>query len=281
MKVHVISYATRRYRLRQILLGLSAKANGRAISVDSWTMPRLAASDFGKIAPDISLAERGSGFWAWKPYLIKRALEAAKPGEVVLYCDVGRYFPYVLLEQPFTPFSDWMESRGQDILPGVKIPWSGPMSDWTKRDAFVGTGMDRPEIHGASPIQAAFSFWRATPECKDFVGEWLSWCVRRDLVSDDASTCGLPDLPGFRGHRHDQSLLTLCCLKRGVDAMDIGGTKPAYNERDPGEVAKQLTGASHSPSLPGRLLRLASKPLEIAEKTLRERITFGKTYERS
>ena len=281
MKVHLISYATRRYRLRQVLLGLSAKANGIASSVDSWTLPRLGASDFGKAAPDISLSERGSGFWAWKPYFIGRALDAAKPGDMVLYCDVGRYFPYVLLDQPLEPFFNWMETRGQDVLPGVKIPWTGPMRVWTKRDAFVGTNMDRPEIHEASPIQAAFSFWRVTPECKDFVNEWLSWCVRRDLISDDTSTCGLPELPGFRGHRHDQSLLTLCCLKRGLDAMDIGGTKPSYNERDPGEVAKHLTRSPHSPTLSGKLLRLASKPLEFAEKTLRERVTFGKTYERS
>jgi len=281
MKVHLISYATRRYRLRQVLLGLSAKTNGIASSVDSWTLPRLTASDFGNIAPDISLAERGSGFWAWKPYLIGRALEAAAQGDLVFYCDVGRYFPYVLLEQPLDYFLEWMETHEQDVLPGARIPWTGTMGTWTKRDAFVRTGMDRPEFHEASPIQASFSFWRVSPECKDFVKEWQSWCIRRDLVSDDASTCGLPELPGFRGHRHDQSLLTLCCLKRGVEAIDIGQSKPSYNERDPGEVSRHVTGRTCPASLPGKLLRLASKPLEAGERALRERLTFGKTYERS
>jgi hypothetical protein len=278
MKIHLVSYATPKYRHRQILLAASAKANGIAASATSWTLPKLRQSDFPQLAPDISLSERGSGFWAWKPFIIDQALQSVPDGDIVFYCDVGRKYPYILLERPLDAYARWMDEQNQDIMPGVLIPWNGPMSCWTKRDAFVATGMDRPEIHSASPIQASFSFWRAGTGTRAFVKEWLSLCIRRPLVSDDPGTTG-PEPAEFRGHRHDQSLLTLCCLKHGIQGIDIGKNESAFNERDPGQVASHIFGTSRRRSLSGKLIGLVASPLQGTEQLLRKNLTFGKKYE--
>lgn len=279
MKVHLVSYATPKYRHRQMLLAASARANGVVETTTSWTLSKLQRSEFSKLAPDISLSERGSGFWAWKPFIILEALEALPDGEIVFYCDVGRKFPYILLEQPMDRFAKWMVEQSQDIMPGVLIPWNGPMSQWTKRDTFVATEMDKPEFHAASPIQASFSFWRVGPRSRTFLKEWLSWCVQRQLVSDDPGTCGQPELPGFQGHRHDQSLMTLCCLKHGIRGMDLGLEMPNYNERNPGEVLQRYFAQAPSPTTSGKALRIPVSFFQWLEQTLRSRLSFGKKYE--
>lgn len=278
MKIHLVSYATAKYRHRQVFLAASARANGIVASATSWTPARLAASDFPKLAPEISLAERGSGFWAWKPFIIHQAMESLPDGEIIFYCDVGRKYPYILIERPLDAYVKWMNEQGQDIMPGIRIPWNGPMATWTKRDAFAGTGIDGPEIQSASPIQASFSFWRVSTKSRAFLSEWLAWSVQRRLVSDDPSEAG-PDSPEFRGHRHDQSLLTLCCLKHGIQGIDLGPTEPSFNERDPGQVAEHLFGTRSHINARGRLIRLAASPLQGTEQLLRKHLTFGKKYE--
>ncbi|MEO8616415.1 MAG: hypothetical protein ABI600_14820, partial [Luteolibacter sp.] len=279
MPFHLVSYATTNYRHRQILLAASGLANGVVATATSWTLPKLQHSEFPHLAPDISLTERGSGFWAWKPFIIQQALDAVPDGEIVFYCDVGRKYPYILLDHHLTPFVKWMDDHKQDIMPGVNIPWNGSMEIWTKRAAFTGTDMDRPEIHEASPIQASFSLWRASQKSKAFVAEWLSFCVQRQLVSDEPSKTSFPESPRFRGHRHDQSLLTLCCLKHGIRGIDLGNEMPAFNERDPGQISEYLANTQALATFKGSLIRHLAKPIQTVEQKLRERIAFGKKYE--
>ena len=278
MPFHLVSYATAKYRHRQVFLTASAISNQIVRTETSWTPQSLIAAGFSEIAPDISLIERGSGFWAWKPFIILKALESAAAGEVILYCDAGRKYPYILLDTPLDPFVTWMEENRQDIMPGISIPWNGPMSVWTKNDAFEATGADGESIRRAEPIQASFSLWRNTADTKEFVREWLSWCIQRQLVSDDPSVSVKTEAADFKAHRHDQSLLNLCCHKHGIKGIDIGASQPRYNERDPSHILKHVFGAEAHTTTCGKAIALAANPIQAIEQTLRERITFGKKY---
>jgi hypothetical protein len=275
---HLVSYATAKYRHRQIFLTASTRANGVVATAVSWNPGKLIAAGFTKLAPDISLSERGSGFWAWKPFIILKALESAAAGEVILYCDAGRKYPYILLDTPLDPFVTWMDKNKQDIMPGVSIPWNGSMFVWTKCDAFCGTGVDDGAARNAAPIQASFSLWRNSNATKAFVREWLSWCVQRQLVSDDPSVSVKAEAKEFKAHRHDQSLLNLCCHKHGIKGIDVGPEQPPYNERDPSHILKHVFGAEAHTTARGKAIALAAKPIQAVEQTLRERITFGKKY---
>jgi len=276
-KVHLITYATPRFRLRQLVLGWSVRLNHVADTVTSWNPEMLGAASFEMRVKGIRLDERGSGYWAWKPFIIDAKLREVPDGDFVLYCDVGRLYPFKLLDQPLTPFLRWMEEHGQDFMPGVKIPWDGAVSVWTKRETLVATGMDFPEVHTASPVQASFSMWRAGSKSRDFVSLWLDYCAQRSLISDDPSQGGLSELPSFRAHRHDQALLTLCCLKGGVCGLDLGSEKPAIDTRHPSEVSRLVFGADpKSLSLAGRTLHSAVGLIGKVEQVLRQKIKFGK-----
>jgi hypothetical protein len=277
MRIHLVTYATPRFRLRQLILGWSAKVNHVVDTVTHWTPEKLLKAGFEERCKDIKLTERGSGFWAWKAFIIDAKLREVPDGDLVFYCDVGRLYPFKLLDQPVTPFLRWMEDHGQDFMPGVNIPWDGPVAAWTKHEALVATGMDRPDVHASAPVQASFSIWRAGAKSRDFVGQWLDLCAQRPLVSDDPSRDGLAELPGFRGHRHDQALLTLCCLKQRMLGLDIGCEKPTIDVRHPSEVSRLVFGeASGNLSIVGQALRAAVGLTGKIEQAVRAKIKFGK-----
>jgi hypothetical protein len=276
MRIHLVTYATPRFRLRQLVLGWSAKLNRVADTVTHWTPEKLLSAGFEDRCKDIKLTERGSGFWAWKPFIIDAKLREIPEGDVVFYCDVGRAYPFKQLTNSITPFLDWMKNHSQSVFPGVHIPWKGPMSMWTKRDAYVLTQMDQPVVHSSIPIQASFSLWKACPFTIDVISEWMEMSSQRALISDDPSTCGHPELPDFHDHRHDQSLLTLCCLKHGIKGLDIGNAMPPIDTQHPSAVACHIFGAPcKSPHLAGRILSAVVEPLEIIEKKLRAKVSFG------
>ena len=276
MRIHLVSYATPRFRHRQIILGASARMNEVAATVTSWTPHKLIHAGFEQRCKGISLTERGSGYWAWKPFIILHKLNEVPDGEIVFYCDVGRRFPYKTLDRPLDPFLRWMDENAQDFLPGLAISWRGPLEVWTKRDAFVLTGMDTPEVHAAASVQASFSLWRASAASREFAGQWLDLCSARQLISDDPSQCVLAELPQFHEHRHDQSLLTLCCQKSGARALVMGDQAPPIDTRDPSQVLQLLYDTSPR-QLPLRwqCLKALTKVLENSERCLRRFLKFG------
>ena len=275
MRIHLVTFATRRFRHRQLFLGWSALANKVVDSVTHWTPKKLLATGFENRCPTIRLSERGSGFYAWKPFIIQKKLEEAPEGDIVFYCDVGRTFPYKLLSASLQFFLNWMKTRQQSVMPGIKIPWGGPMSMWTKRDAFVSMSMDTPSIHATAPIQASFSIWISGLDSKEIVAEWMNISAQRQLISDDPSVVSLPELSGYKEHRHDQSLLSLVCLKRCIECMDIGCDMPAIDAKHPSEVAGLLSGKTGEFTAQGRLVAVLADVVEGLEWTARKWIKFN------
>jgi len=266
--VHLVSYATPRFRHRQMILGLSGRLNHVVDTVTDWTPRKLQAAGFEGVIPEISLKERGSGFWSWKPFIIRKRLNEVPEGDVVLYCDVGRIYPFKLLDQSVEPFVKWMHSHDQEIMPGIEIPWDGSISRWTKRDALIALDMDREEILAASPIQASFSIWCAGSKSRDFVSKWMKLCSQRKLISDDPSVCNLGEYPGFQENRHDQALLSLLCMKEGLRGLSLGQKRPSLDSRNPSEVSRMAFGGERVRNS-GRLLQSLIRPLEVLEQRFR------------
>lgn len=276
MRIHLVTYATPRFRHRQWFLGWSARLNHVANTVTSWSPRSLLTAGFEKRVNGIALHERGSGFWSWKPFIIQKKLNEVPEGDIVFYCDVGRNYPFKMLTEPITHYLRWMDEHRQDVMPGISIPWKGPMSIWTKREAFVRTNMDDPQAYRAIPIQASFSFWRNSPQSRAIAEMWMDFCASRNLVSDDPSSCGMPELPGFHDHRHDQSLLTLCCLKTHHKPLELGATLPSIDSQHPSEVSRLAFGTDACQrTLAQRILETAVIPFEITEKLMRTCIKFG------
>lgn len=84
---------------------------------------------------------------------------------------------------------------------------------WTKRDAFVLMGCDHPSHHNSAQLMATLLVFIKNPLSELFVEQWLQYAIHPQLLVDNTSVCGLPELTGFREHHHDQSIFSLLYKK--------------------------------------------------------------------
>ena len=203
MATVLVCYAAgpRVHLLNQRALVASARPAGvdRVIARGPWP----AGDAFVRRHQSILGAAAGAGYWLWKPRCILAALEAAAEGDVIVYADAGSE-----LRCPLAPLV--AAARDRD---GVLFWNDYSNQHFVKRDCFVLTQTDAPRFHSARQLDAAFLLFRNTERTRAFVRQWLEACTDPRVVSDAPNTCGLPNLPGFAGHRHDQSVLTLLFLR--------------------------------------------------------------------
>jgi len=180
-------------------------------------------------------ARVGAGYWLWKPYFIKRALELLNQGDFLLYCDSGSHFidridPLIAVaiqtEQPIIPF---------ELVHLEK--------HYTKRDALILMGCDAPRFTETRQRLAGCILIRKSPFAETFVDEFLGLAEDPRLISDAPSTRG-SEYPDFVAHRHDQSIFSLLTKRYGLDAY-----------RDPSQFGNDLR-ADYPTSTYGQLIDL-------------------------
>jgi len=87
---------------------------------------------------------------------------------------------------------------------------------WTKRDAFVLMGCDEEKYYNANQYLGGFQIYKKTDRTMVFVKEMLKYSQDERIITDLPNTCNLPNLPQFREHRHDTSVLSLMATKYGI-----------------------------------------------------------------
>jgi hypothetical protein len=227
MTVRLIAFATREFFRSAAELEQSAARYGVPTTVYTPASPEMVA--FARTYPEIARLPRGAGYWLWKPWLIWHALANSAEGDVIIYADAGSCFvsdPAQLVAltdaQPVVVFGH--RSVGE---PG------GMMRYWTKRDCFVLLDADTEAYWNAQCCTAGFQVYRNSPEARAFVDELLASCADPRVLTDAPNVMGLDNLPEFRDHRHDQSVLTILALKHGL---------PEHT--DPSQYGAPHTGAA-------------------------------------
>jgi len=218
---------------RQILLHETAKQFGCIDEDIIWKRDDILESSFYKQNRAILNEERGAGFWSWKPYIILQTLKKIKKNDWVIYCDIGKPFRRGdkqragnfnignTLITPVNSIVDFANSQN-GFTPGVWIPHYGLAHMWTKRDCFVGMSCDSEKYHYSPHVQAGYSAWSNSAASIKFLQEWLSWCQKKAIISDDVNIYGKPNLEGFKDHRHDQSILSNMTIR---DKLELFGSK--------------------------------------------------------
>jgi hypothetical protein len=64
--------------------------------------------------------------------------------------------------------------------------------------------------------QASVIFFRVSDYSKQFVAEWLKWCLFEGGRLIDDSPSRAPNHPEFRENRHDQAILTTLAYREGL-----------------------------------------------------------------
>ena len=203
----LVTYADRQFlnaQRRCAETGVSAGGFDCALELRRRHLPRA----WRRRHAAILAAQRGAGYWLWKPKLVAMTLARVPEGTVVFYCDSGAR--WIARIDPYVALLD-----ASDVVAFTLGPDLDDLA-WTRTDARVAAGVC--EALAREPQrQAAFLLLRNAPASRAAVAAWLALCETGDLVTDAASR--LPEAPEFRAHRHDQSLWSLVCKARGVPAV--------------------------------------------------------------
>lgn len=163
------------------------------------------------------MARRGAGYWRWKPWIILDTFRHAKEGDLVFYTDAAMEMiadpaPLFALaaEHSIVLFEHGRNPDGTASL---------PMSAWTKRDCFVLMDADEPRYHDAQQLLGGFQMYRVCAESREFLRRLAEETMDDRKVSDLPNASGLPNLPGFKDHRHDQSVLSILGMKLGAHTL--------------------------------------------------------------
>lgn len=216
-KTVVITFGTKAYKGSAEVLRHSALKTAGAD--ECIVFDERDVADFFAQYPAHLENSRGYGWWAWKPFLIRKVMRERPDGDVIVYCDSAMKFvrslaPYVAAVQT------------KPVLLSRLGGWSsGDLTNkrWTKKSVF--DAMCAAEDTGNEvQINAAFQVYRNCAETRAFVEEYLRWCTDLDVVND-AGKQGIPDT------RHDQSILSI--LASGHPNVWFSRDVTQYGTRDP------------------------------------------------
>jgi hypothetical protein len=226
MANHHITFANHKYILSAYRLQKSAEAFGLRTRIYT----RLSPPVLGLIirAPLKMMARRGAGYWRWKPWIILDAFSRAREGDTVLYTDAGMEMiadPAPLLAlaqtQPIVLFDHGQTADHKPI---------NPMSHWTKRDCYVLMNADEERYYTPSQLLGGFQLYRVCAESRTFLEQLAKEYMDDRKITDRPNKCGLPNLPGYTKHRHDQAILSILAVKHGVriynDPSQFGVASP-------------------------------------------------------
>ena len=233
MKSILVNYATDDFRGSQELLNLSAIRYGVDYTV-SWTASTLYTKypEFYQECKPILDAGRGAGYWLWKPFIILEAMAKADEGDLIVYFDSG-----IEVIENLEPLFEICQNRKDGIL---LFATSGQINKvWTKRDCFILMGCDDEKYWNALQVSGGFQIYQKNKESWNFVFECFQYCKNMNMITDCPNVCGLDNLPEFRDHRHDQSVLSLLAEKYNIeryrDPSQWGNHDKAPDLRNKGE----------------------------------------------
>jgi len=88
------------------------------------------------------------------------------------------------------------------------------------------------EYYNTSQVNGAFFAVRNTLNAKLFVSQWLTYATDERVITDLANTLGHPNLPEYKAHRHDQSILSLLVKKWGIPEYPVTPATFMMHNRD-------------------------------------------------
>jgi hypothetical protein len=234
MKRFLISFATPEYyRSQDVLFETAAPFfDGGAKYRDSNLSPEIY-----KLAREHFKYARGFGFWVWKPFILRDALRQVGDGDLVFYVDSGNEI--IASPQPLFDIAEESPSGivlfdNRDSEPHGDV-WKNGM--WTRGDCFRLMDCCGKAYAQGCQVDAAYICLRKSEQSIAFVDEYLFYCLDLQIVSDAANKFQ-PNLPEFRDHRHDQSVLSLLAIRHGV---------PLF--REPSEWGNRAVHASTYPQI--------------------------------
>jgi hypothetical protein len=147
--------------------------------------------------------KRGYGYWIWKPYLIKTALEKMETNDILVYLDAG-----CEIERNETTHTKILELINKCNKYEILYTLTGHNEKmYTKMDLIEYMNMNNENVKNSTENQATIIFLKKNEKIVNFINEWYNIACNYHLL-DDSPSISKND-SSFVEHRHDQSIFSL------------------------------------------------------------------------
>ena len=165
----------------------------------------------------LSSNARGFGYWIWKPYIVKEALENLLPGEDgVLYIDAGSSINRRSMRaiERFHEYVDLANTSGGLFF---RLRGDNSHSKFTKRDLLVRLGKEH--LGNENLVVAGLFLLAKGSKSGMLLEEWIGLACEQNYryLVDPKPEDRQSD--GFVAHRHDQSILSIALEKRNFTVI--------------------------------------------------------------
>jgi hypothetical protein len=158
---------------------------------------------------------RGAGYWLWKPYITLLTLKRhMRDGDILVYCDSDARFV-----SSIDPLVSICLSQFEPRIVVFTLEDEHTNRIWTKRDCFHYLGLDTATYFEAPQILAGYYICQRSAPVIDFFEKWFAAMQDVRILTDEPNVSGLPNYPGFREHRHDQSIFSLLARKHAFATL--------------------------------------------------------------
>ena len=165
----------------------------------------------------ISEKSKGFGFWAWKPFAIKKALIELKEHDCgVVYVDAGCSINYGN-ESANARIHEYFRLAEEEPL-FFEIP-GHPEKYWSKRAAIDACRDLPPDSLDKNQLVGGISFWPNNQRSFEILDAWIDLITQENhrLLLDVIDTS--IEIKGFSAHRNDQSLMSLAAKQHGAQVL--------------------------------------------------------------
>ena len=209
--IHAITYCSNQYTKRACWISKQFEATNYIDTYKCYTRADLSTNYMEEFPSKwFSTTSKGGGWWVWKPYIIKHAIEQIDRNDVLMYIDCG----CTLNNTPAATdrFSQYINAIDESTskmlvfeLPGcVEKDWTNMHCINTLKQKYNITDQRMNEYINKPQHAATVTIMKPSEFTYNLCTEWLKAAVYKNgiLFSEQHTLSG-------ERHRHDQSCLSM------------------------------------------------------------------------
>lgn len=161
--------------------------------------------------------DRGYGYWQWKSYLIRRVMDRMDEGDILLYTDAGCR----INADGKTRLIEYFDIVKQSPSGILLFNQHYPETEYTKGDVFHYLSVSNDTAYTQhTQVAGGIIILLKGLNSQQFINELYYICHNHyELLSDTPSVT--PNAPGFKEHRHDQSIVSLLAVKYNAFELPV------------------------------------------------------------
>lgn len=149
--------------------------------------------------------KRGYGYWIWKSFITKEALDKIEFGDILVYADAG----CVINPEARQRFYEYIELLNTSVISNLSFQTIHPERQYVKGDVLKYFNIqDNEEIKNSGQLIATIYLIRKDENSINLINKWYDICHNKThLITDKKSQ--YPNDITFIDHRHDQSVFSI------------------------------------------------------------------------